>query len=75
MLKAGRTSLKEALMTMTGVRPEVGAWVIHLQLLEMQFFAFGGARFLVFPCQLCQSCQPFQPCPQGDMIQHTSLAL
>ena len=44
-------------MRMTGVRPEVGARLIHLPLSEMQFFAFGGAHFWVFPCQLCQ---PFQ---------------
>ena len=56
-------------MRMTGVRPEVGARLIHLPLSEMQFFAFGGAHFWVFPCQLCQ---PFQPCQRGGMNQRTS---
>ena len=37
---------------------------------EMQFFAFGGAHFWVFPCQLCQQ---FQPCQRGGMNQPTSL--
>ena len=57
-------------MRMTGVRPEVGARLIHLPLSQMQFFAFGGAHFWVFPCLLCQ---PFQPCQRGGMNQRTSL--
>ena len=48
-------------MRMTGVKPEVGAGLIHLPLSEMQFCAFRGAHFWVFPCQLYQPCQPFQP--------------
>ena len=32
LLEAGRTEVNEALMRMTGVRPEVGARLIHLPL-------------------------------------------